>query len=234
MQNLSLFTYFFSKGRRLAEKGLRTFMPFRCMYAVIVIFIGITAVGVTKEKSEKVELDTIVKDFTLKDADGASHALYQLSEEKPATVVLFLATQCPIATDYADRIVALVKTYNEEHQKKVQFIGINSNKQETIEEIAEYSKKYGFQFPVLKDPENKIADYFGAKRTPEVFLLDAKRVLRYAGAIDNSPKEPTKHYLKGALDLVIAGKDIPKKSKKTRAVGCTIKRVRKKDVDRTP
>ena len=234
MQNLSLFTYFFSKDRRLAEKGLRVFTPFRYLYAVIVIFIGMTAVGVTKEQSEKVELDTIVKDFTLKDADGASHALYQLSEEKPATVVLFLATQCPRVTDYAERIVTLVKTYNEAHEKKVQFIGINSNKQETIEEIAKYSKKYGFQFPVLKDPENKIADYFGARRTPEVFLLDTERMLRYAGAIDNSPKEPTKHYLKDALDLVIAGKDIPKKSKKTRAVGCTIKRIRKKDVDRTP
>ena len=234
MQNLSLFTYFMPKHCLLAGKGLRAFTPFRYLYAVIVIFIGITAVGVTKEKSEKVELDTIVKDFTLKDADGASHALYQLSEEKPATVVLFLATQCPVVTDYAERIVALVKIYNEKHEKKVQFIGINSNKQETIEEIAEYSKKHGFEFPVLKDPENKIADYFGARRTPGVFLLDAERVLRYAGAIDNSRKEPTKHYLKDALDLVIAGKDIPEKSKKTRAVGCTIKRVRKKDVDRTP
>lgn len=234
MKNLSLFAYFMPKDRLLAEKGLRAFTPFRCLYAVVVILIGITAVGVTKEKSEKVELDTIVKDFTLKDADGTSHALYQLSEEEPATVVLFLATQCPIATNYAERIVALVKTYNEKSEKKVQFIGINSNKQETIEEIAEYSKKHSFEFPVLKDPENKIADYFGARRTPEVFLLDAERVLRYAGAIDNSPKEPTKHYLKDALDLVIAGKDIPKKSKKTRAVGCTIKRVRKKDVDRTP
>ncbi len=233
MQNLSLFTYFIPKDRLLVAKCLRTFTPFRCLYAAIVILIGITVVGVTKDKSEKVALDTIVKDFTLKDADGASHALYQLSEEKPATVVLFLATQCP-AIDYTERIVALVKTYSEKPEKKVQFIGINSNKQETIEEIAEYNKKHGFEFPVLKDPENKIADYFGARRTPEVFLLDAERVLRYAGAIDNSPKEPTKHYLKDALDLVIAGKDIPEKSKKTRAVGCTIKRVRKKDVDRTP
>ena len=234
MQNLNLFTYFMPKDRLFVAKWLHAFTPFRCMYAAIVIFIGITAVGVTKDKSEKVALDTIVKDFTLKDADGASHALYQLSEEKPATVVLFLATQCPIATDYTERIVDLVKTYNEKSEKRVQFIGINSNKQDTIEEIAKYSKKYGFEFPVLKDPENKIADYFGARRTPGVFLLDAERVLRYAGAIDNSRKDPTQHYLKDALDLVIAGKDIPKKSKKTRAAGCTIKRVRKKDVDRTP
>jgi peroxiredoxin len=188
-------------------------------------------VGLAKEEVKKVELDAVVTDFTLKDADGESHALYKLSEDKPATVVLFLATQCPVATDYVERIVALVKTYSE---KKVQFIGINSNKQEKVEEISEYNEKHGFEFPMLKDPENKIADYFGARRTPEVFLLDAERVLRYAGAIDNSPKEPTKHYLKDALDLVITGKDIPKASKKTRAIGCTIKRVRKTSVDRTP
>ncbi|MYC75030.1 redoxin domain-containing protein [Candidatus Poribacteria bacterium] len=217
MQSLSHFVRFFAK-RSLAV-------------LIIASVIGTISVGFAKEKAEKVELDTIVKDFTLKDADGTSHALYKLSEEKAATVVLFLATQCPIATDYAERIVVLVKSYDE---KRVRFIGINSNKQEKIKEIAEYSEKYGFKFPVLKDPENKIADYFGARRTPEVFLLDTERVLRYAGAIDNSPKVPTKHYLQDALDLVISGKDIPKSLKKTRAVGCTIKRVRKTNVDRTP
>ena len=210
---------------------MRHRVAFRYACLLIAFVIGAVGVGLAKDKAEKVKLDTIVADFTRKDADGESHALYKLSEDKPATVVLFLATQCPIATDYVERIVALVKTYGE---KKVQFIGINSNKQEKIEDISAYNEKHGFEFPVLKDPENKIADYFGARRTPEVFLLDRKRVLRYAGAIDNSPKEPTKHYLKDALDLVIAGKDIPKASKKTRAIGCTIKRVRKTSVDRTP
>lgn len=209
----------------------RFFVKQSLVVLIIVSVISAIEVGFTKEKAKKVELDTRVKDFMLEDAGGTPHELYALSEEKPATVILFLATQCPIATDYAERIVALVKVYDE---KGVQFVGINSNKQEKVKEIREYSEAHGFEFPVLKDPENKIADYFGARRTPEVFLLDAERVLRYTGAFDNSPKEPTKHYLRDALDLVITGKDIPKSSKKTRAVGCTIKRVRKTDVDRTP
>lgn len=209
----------------------RNFIKSSLAVLIIVSVIAAGDIGIAKEKTKKVELDGIVKDFTLKDTGGTSHALYTLSEEKPATVILFLATQCPIATDYAERIVALVETYDE---KSVQFIGINSNKQEKIEEISEYSEKHGFEFPVLKDPENKIADYFGARRTPEVFLLNAERMLRYVGAFDNSPKAPTKHYLRDALDLIIAGKEIPRSAKKTRAVGCTIKRVRKTDVDRTP
>lgn len=222
MCRLNLFKYFFTQDR---------FTVLHWICIVTVLCLGINAVGLAEDAEKKVELDAIVKDFTLKDADGSSHTLYKLSEEKPATVVLFLATQCPVATDYVARIVTLVKDYDE---KKVQFIGINSNKQETIAEILAYSKKHGFKFPILKDPENKIADYFGARRTPEVFLLDAERVLRYAGAIDNSRKEPTKNYLQDALDLVIVGKEIPKASKKTRAIGCTIKRVRKTDVNRTP
>lgn len=223
MQPLNLFTYFFTKDH---------FTVLRWVCVVIVLSIGTIGSAFAKEAQEKVKLDAVVKDFTLKDAEGTDFTLYKLSEKKQVTVVLFLATQCPIATDYTDRIVNLVKAYDE---KNVQFIGINSNKQEKIAEILAYSQKHGFEFPVLKDRENKIADYFGARRTPEVFLLDAKRVLRYAGAIDNSRKEPTKHYLKDALDLVIAGKDIPKPSKKTRAIGCTIKRVRKTGVnDRTP
>ena len=231
MQHLSFFTHSFAKDTHGVGKHLHTSRAFHAICLIIVLVGMPIDVGFGKEKAEKVELDTVVKDFSLKAPDGTAHALYKLTEEKSATVVLFLATQCPIATDYAERIVALVKTYE---AKNVQFIGINSNKQEQIEEISAYSEKHGFEFPMLKDPENKIADYFSARRTPEVFLLDAERILRYAGAIDNSPNEPTKHYLQDALDLIIAGKDIPKTSKKTRAVGCTIKRIRKTDVNRTP
>lgn len=231
MQRLSFFTRFFAKDPLVIRKHLHTSRAFLLMF-LITVLVGVPLdVGLGKEKAEKVEIDAIVKDFRLRDPDGTVHALYKLSKEKPATVVLFLATQCPIATDYAERIVALVKAYEE---KGVQFVGINSNKQEKVEEIPAYSEKHGFEFLILKDPENKIADYFGARRTPEVFLLDAERILRYTGAIDNNAKEPTKHYLQDALDLVIAGKEVPKPSKKTRAVGCTIKRVRKTDVDRTP
>lgn len=231
MQNPKFFTSFFSHNCLALEKSPPISTVLYRVWVVLALFVTLISTGFAQEKVEKVKLDAVVKDFTLKDAAGTSHTLYKLSEEKPVTVVLFLATQCPIATDYAERIVTLVKTYSE---KNVQFIGINSNRQENVKEISEYSEKHGFEFTVLKDPENNIADYFGARRTPEVFLIDAKRALRYMGAIDNSPKEPTKHYLRNALDLVIAGKNIPRVSKKTRAVGCTIKRVRKTSVDRTP
>lgn len=203
----------------------------QCLSIICVLIVVTAASGVAKDETETAALNAVVKDFRLKDAEGKSRSLQKLSEKKTAVVVLFLATQCPIATDYAERIVALVEAYAE---KDVQFVGINSNRQETVDEIAEYSEKHGFEFPVLKDPGNKIADYFAARRTPEVFLLDKERILRYRGAIDDKRDEPTKHYLQTALDLVLVGQEIPKTSQKTRAVGCTIKRIRKTNVDRTP
>ena len=182
--------------------------------------------------ADTVKMDKEVPNFTLKDATDKAHSLKDLSHEKKATVVMFISTQCPVSNDYNERIVALYDDYKDQG---VQFIGINSNKNESVEEIAEHNKTNKFSFLVLKDLKNEIADKFGARRTPEVYLLDEKRILRYRGAIDNSQKSPETPYLRETLDLVVAGKEIPEDRKRTKAFGCTIKRVRKeRDRSRTP
>jgi len=195
------------------------------------IFIFIVAFSVNVG-ADTVKMDKEVPNFTLKDAMGKTHSLKDLSQEKKATVVMFISTQCPVFNHYNERIIAL---HNDYKDQGVQFIGINSNRHESVEEIAEHNKTNKFNFVVLKDLRNEIADKFGARRTPEVYLLDEKRMLRYRGAIDNSQKTPETHYLRETLDLVVAGKEIPEDRKKTKAFGCTIKRVRKKqDRSRTP
>ena len=182
--------------------------------------------------TDTVKMDEEVPNFTLKDAMNKEHSLKDLSRDKKATVVMFISTQCPVSNDYNERILAL---HNDYKDQGVQFIGINSNRNESVKEVAEHSKANEFRFLVMKDPENKIADKFRARRTPEVYLLDEKRVLRYRGAIDNSQKEPETRYLREVLDLAIAGKEIPEDHKKTKAFGCTIKRVRKeRSRGRTP
>ncbi|RKU20082.1 hypothetical protein C6501_00390 [Candidatus Poribacteria bacterium] len=184
-----------------------------------------------KDAEKSVKIDEKVKEWSLKDTEDKTHSLKKLSKEKKAVVLIFLATQCPAMDDYVERINTLIKDYKE---KDVQFVGIHSNKYETAEEIKKYRKKHKFEFPILKDPDNKIADYFQARRTPEVFLIDANNILRYRGAIDDSRKTPENQYLRNVLNLILDGKTIPDKQKKTRAIGCTIKRVRKADLDRTP
>ena len=179
-----------------------------------------------------IKMDKEAPDFILKDTMDKSHSLKDLSRDKKATVLMFISTECPISNDYSERIIAL---YNDYKEQGVQFIGINSNRNESVKEIAEHNKVNKFHFLVLKDLKNKVADSFKARRTPEVYLLDEKRILRYHGAIDSSQKKPETHYLREVLDLVIAGKEIPVDSKETKAFGCTIKRVRKeRDRNRTP
>jgi glutathione peroxidase-family protein len=156
-----------------------------------------------------------------------------MDDKNPAKgiVVMFIATQCPVSNDYNSRMEALNQAYS---KKGIQFIGVNSNKQEPVKEIVEHSKQWKFTFPVLKDVDNKIADVFGARVTPEIYLLEVQKsdkgpkfILRYHGAIDdsqNASKVQTK-YTEAALDAFLAGKPIAKAESK--AFGCTIKRIEK-------
>ena len=110
----------------------------------------------------------------------------------------------------------------------VQFIGINSNKQEPAEEVGKHAGEHKFQFPVLKDPNNVIADRFGAQVTPEIYVIDSKGVLRYHGYIDDDQyqkKEKASQDLRTALDAVLKGDAVS--VERTKAFGCSIKRVSK-------
>ena len=160
--------------------------------------------------------------FKLKDQTGKAHDL--ASVKGRSVVLIFIATQCPVSNAYNERMAAVARDYA---AKGVAFYGINSNKQEPVEEIAEHAQKHGFSFPVLKDPDNVQADHFGAQVTPEAYVYDAAMVLRYHGRIDDDRggSNVKSTDLKNALDALLAGKEVP--VKETKAFGCTIKRVQK-------
>jgi hypothetical protein len=113
----------------------------------------------------------------------------------------------------------------------VAFVGVNSNRAELADEVASHSEQHGFTFPVVKDPDNVKADFFGARVTPEVFVYDADWKLRYHGRIDDDQKgdKITSKDTRAALDAVLAGKDVP--VAETKAFGCSIKRVAKAQAD---
>ncbi len=161
--------------------------------------------------------------FTLKDVDGKDHSLDEYLKSK-YTVLIFIATQCPISNAYNERMAAL---HNDYTSKQIAFVGINSNKQEDVEEIKEHSAKNSFKFPMLKDWNNVVADAYGAQLTPEIFVLDNKGVLQYHGRIDDSknPDNVKTKDLRETLDALLAGKTVPRTE--TKAFGCTIKRVKK-------
>lgn len=169
--------------------------------------------------------DKPVGDFRLTDPrDGAVISLDGL-KDKQAVVVVFVGTECPINNAYLPTLAALHQEYS---SRGVQFLAVNSNLQDTPARVAEHARKGDIPFPVLKDPGSAVADLFGARRTPEVFLLDAKHIVRYRGRIDDQfgigfrRPQPTRRDLAEALDEVLAGK--PVTVPETRVAGCVIAR----------
>ncbi|HJQ80672.1 MAG TPA: redoxin domain-containing protein, partial [Lacipirellulaceae bacterium] len=172
---------------------------------------------------------TTVEDFQLKDFRGAEHALSDYRESK-VVVLAFLGTECPLAKLYGARLAELA---NEYEPRGVEFLGVNANVQDSITEIAAYARVHEIEFPILKDVGNELADALGAVRTPEVFVLDTAREVRYHGRIDDqygvgyTRERPQKTDLKAALDELLAGKEVT--TPETRPVGCHIGRIRKAD-----
>ena len=192
----------------------------------LVALVALTAasLAVPAAQAANLKIGAPAPDFTLPAAsDGKAVALKDLLAKNKAVAVIFVATKCPVSNAYNTRMAALGKEYA---AKGVLLVGINSNKTEPAAEVKEHAEKHRFTFPVLKDDGNKIADAYGATRTPEVFVVDPKGNLLYHGRIDENQddaKNVRSPDLRNALEAVLSGKPVP--MAETKAFGCTIKRV---------
>src|SRR5262249_22515908 len=171
-----------------------------------------------------------VPDFTLQDIHRRPRALNDFKEAK-AFVIVFLGAECPLANLYVPTLIQLHKEYK---AKGVQFLAINSNSQDTFIRVSAHAQDRELPFPVLKDFDHKVADALGARRTPEAFLLDGKRVIRYHGRIDDQyglnyrRARPRRRDLKEAIDALLAGKAI--ETPTTDVPGCLIGRAKEPGV----
>jgi hypothetical protein len=108
----------------------------------------------------------------------------------------------------------------------VQFIGVNSNPQDSRAEVAQYQKDLNLTFANLKDPGQLIAKHFSATRTAEAVVIDQQGQVKYRGRIDDqySPGvtrgTTSSHDLKNALEELLAG--LPVTLPETTPVGCLI------------
>lgn len=171
-----------------------------------------------------------IKGFDLEDLQGAAHSMANL-KESPVVVVAFMGVECPLAKLYAPRVSELAKEYA---GRGVVFLAIDSNAQDSLAEMGHFARTYQLAIPFLRDPGNVVADQFAAERTPEVFVLDRERAVRYRGRIDDQygfqtgvgyqrPKA-AKRDLAEAIDQLLAAK--PVSESVTRAPGCLIGRTR--------
>ncbi|HTO78087.1 MAG TPA: thioredoxin family protein [Thermoanaerobaculia bacterium] len=169
------------------------------------------------------EIGAAAPDFALQTIDGKTLSLAEAAKTHKAVVVMFIATKCPYSNAYNDRMRDMAAAYG---GKGVLFVGINSNKTEPLAEVIAHAKEHGHTFPIAKDPDNKVADLYGAGHTPEVYVVTPDGKLRYHGRIDENSEDASKVAspdLKNALDELLANKTVAKAE--TKAFGCTIKRV---------
>jgi peroxiredoxin len=162
--------------------------------------------------------------FELPATDGRTYSLASF-RDKPFLAVVFLANHCPYVAAWEDRIIAIG---NEYAHRGVAFAAISSNDASKIpqdgpDEMRKRAQEKGYPFPYLYDEDQTVARSFGATRTPEVFVFDQERLLRYHGAIDSDFEESAgmENYLREALNRLLTGQSVflPE----TPPVGCTIK-----------
>ncbi len=175
--------------------------------------------------SSRLPIGVLAPDFQLPGVDGQTYSLNNFSEKK-VLAVLFTCNHCPYVQAYEDRLITIQADFME---KGVALLAINANEtknypEDNLDNMILRAKEQGYNFPYLRDDDQAVANAYGAHYTPEVFLFDQGRRLRYTGRIDDNWKEASKartHDFRKAIEALLSNQAI--KNEETHAVGCTIK-----------
>ncbi|MBF0109144.1 MAG: thioredoxin family protein [Magnetococcales bacterium] len=171
------------------------------------------------------ELGSRAPAFSLPGVDGHILSLEQCSAS-PVLLVMFLCNHCPYVQAILDRLVTLGREYP---RSRVAMVAINSNDatqypEDSFANMQGLAKTMNFPFPYLLDETQEVARAYGAVCTPDLFLYDAERALRYRGRLDDAPRDPERvrqRELKEAIDALLQGKPIS--PLQNPSLGCSIK-----------
>ncbi len=166
-------------------------------------------------------------DAKMKDVSGKEVSLKD-AQKKNGLLVMFSCNTCPYVIKNQSRTVEVAK-----HAlgKDIGVAILNPNEakrtdDDSYEDMKAYAKDQGYTWHYMVDANSKMADAFGANRTPECFLFDSNGKLVYHGAIDDNPSDAgavSRKHLQIAIDEMLGGKDVS--VKESRSVGCSIKRL---------
>jgi peroxiredoxin len=172
-------------------------------------------------------LGTKAPEFRLPDTDGNMVSVEDFAGA-PALLVLFICNHCPFVKHIRHDVAHLARDYQ---PKGVAVVAINSNdvsryQDDSPQNMAREKREVGYTFPYLFDESQEVAKAYRAACTPDIYLFDRAQRLAYRGQFDDSRpsngKPVTGKDLRAALDLVLAGKQVPAESQ-TPSMGCNIK-----------
>ncbi|MDZ4711007.1 MAG: thioredoxin family protein [bacterium] len=175
--------------------------------------------------SNKDNLGSAIINFSLKGTDEKFYSPENF-DEKDILVIIFMCNHCPYVKAIAERLALLQDKFR---SSRVQLIGINSNDpvshtEDSFENMKLFSEKYGLNFPYLIDESQDVAKLYEAVCTPDIYVYDRQRKLRYRGRLDDNWKDESKvtqKELENAIQLLIDGKEID--FEQIPSMGCSIK-----------
>ena len=198
------------------------------IYKIIFIALLLLIKPLLAQKYPTLEIDQKmpVQNYKVKSIEGDFISLND-NIKNNGILVVFTSNKCPFVVMWEDRY----KLIEDECLKSdIGMVYINSNEarrdgDDSIDKMKEHAKKMGYNYPYLIDRNSKIANSFGAKTTPHIFLFNKNKKLIYKGAIDDnyqSIKNVKEKYLINAITQLKNKKEI--KINTTKAIGCSIKR----------
>jgi thiol-disulfide isomerase/thioredoxin len=192
----------------------------------LLAFVSAPVLADDSDYNKAVDLGQKAPDFAgipAWDPAGKAETTLNLKDVKEDVVVLvFLGNHCPVVQAYEDRLIDFVSDYK---GKSVKFIGVSVNDMDSdrLPAIKEYTADKGSNYVYGYDQSGAIGHAYGATNTPQFFVLDKERNIRYLGAMDDNMNESkvTKTYLREAVDALLAGQSVAVGV--TRPVGCGVK-----------
>ncbi|MBL0174739.1 MAG: thioredoxin family protein [Ignavibacteria bacterium] len=168
--------------------------------------------------------DTKAPDFSLPGTDGNMWSLASFRDAE-LLVVVFTCNHCPYAIASEDRLIALHTRF----APRARFVLINPNDEtaypdDSFDAMVGRARDKDFPFPYVRDASQAIARAYDAACTPDIFVFDQSRALRYNGRIDDNwqhPEAVTRRDLETVLEDLLAGRDIS--IAPVPSMGCSIK-----------
>ena len=196
---------------------------------IITLFTIMTITSITAQDIQQLPLGSTLPlgDVQMEDVSGRNLTLNGVKGEK-GLLVIFSCNTCPWVVKWEDRYPVVQKMAE---ANDIGMILLNPNedyrdKGDGMQDMILYAEKAGYTIPYVLDKNHRVADAFGASRTPHVYLFDSEDKLVYVGAIDdnaNSAADVEEFYIKDAIEQLSAGQPITTAS--TKSIGCTIKRL---------
>lgn len=168
-------------------------------------------------------------DYAMQNIDGSTLSLEDVKKEN-GLLVVFSCNTCPFVLAWEDQYPKLGKMAAENN---IGMVLVNSNaakrdNADSMEAMEAHYGKAGYNVPYVIDKNSVLANAFGARTTPHVYLFDSEMALRYRGSIndkyENKDKVARTPYLKNAIDNLVKGNKI--EPAKTKEIGCSIKRTK--------